>query len=326
MTTQRIDRQRSAGDDSATVKSAAAALGFDACGIAAAGHVDPEDRLGAWLAKGYHAGMEWLARSKEVRQDIRLRLPGARSVVVVARNYYGGEPSEGDTQGRAGRVARYAWGRDYHKVLEKPLRSLADGIARMGEGVRCYCCMDTGPVLERAWAQRAGVGWIGKNGMVVREGLGSWFFIGVIATTLDLEPDAAAEDRCGSCTRCLEACPTGALVEPRVLDARRCLSYLTIEHRGDVPEELAGKYGDRLFGCDACQDACPWNGKVEPTTEAAFRLEGGCASIDLDELLDMDEETFKRRFAGSPIRRATWAGIRRTAGILIGGGGGRESR
>lgn len=326
MTTQRTYQQPSAGDCSAAIKSAAASLGFDACGIAAAGHVDPEDRLGAWLARGYHGGMDWLARNKEIRQDIRLRLPGARSVVVVGRNYYAGEAPVGEApvgepklgaQGAAGRVARYAWGRDYHKVLAKPLRALAGRIQEMGEGIGCYCCIDTGPVLERAWAQRAGVGWIGKNGLVLRQDLGSWFFLGVIGTTLELAPDAPAEDRCASCTRCLDACPTGALIAPRVLDARRCLSYLTIEHRGDVAEDIAEKYGDRLFGCDACQDACPWNRKDKITTEAAFHPEAGCASIELDELLSMDEETFNRRFAGSPIRRATWAGISRTAGILL---------
>ena len=341
MTIQHTHEQPSAGDCSAAVKSAAADLGFDACGIAAAGHVDLEDHLGAWLAKGYHADMEWLARNKEIRQDIRLRLPGAQSVVVVARNYYAGEAPVGEAPvgeagetpapqsrtrqccgagvppARFGRVARYAWGRDYHKVLAKPLRALAGRIGEMGDGARCYCCIDTGPVLERAWADRAGLGWIGKNGLVLREGLGSWFFLGIIATTLELEPDAPAQDRCASCTRCLEACPTGALVAPRMLDARRCISYLTIEHRGPVPDELADKYGDRLFGCDACQDVCPWNQDAGITTEAAFHPEAGCTSIDLDELIAMDEETFKRRFAGSPIRRATWAGIRRTAEMLL---------
>jgi epoxyqueuosine reductase len=324
MTTDRAYRQPSAGDNSAAVKSAAANLGFDACGIAAAGHIDPEDRLGAWLARGYHAGMDWLARNKDVRQDIRLRLPGAKSVVVVARNYYaeccgaGVPPAQSATGTGTGRVARYAWGRDYHKVLAKPLRALAARIQEMGEGTRCYCCIDTGPVLERAWAQRAGVGWIGKNGLVLRQDLGSWFFLGVIATTLELEPGAPAEDQCAACTRCLDACPTGALVAPRVLDARGCISYLTIEHRGPVPEDLAGKYGGRLFGCDACQDACPWNRKAAVTTEPAFHPEAGCASIDLDKLLAMDEQSFNRGFAGSPIRRATYEGIRRTAEILLG--------
>ena len=322
MTIQRMYQQPPAGDCSAAVKSAAACLGFDACGIAAAGHVDPEDRLGAWLGRGYHAGMDWLARNKEIRQDIRLRLPGAKSVVVVARNYYAGEapagePPAGAKGSRAGRVARYAWGRDYHKVLAKPFRVLAGRIQDMGEGVRCYCSIDTGPVLERAWAQRAGIGWIGKNGLALRHDLGSWFFLGVIATTLELDPDAPAEDGCAACTRCLDACPTGALVAPRVLDARRCLSYLTIEHRGPVPDELEDKYGDRLFGCDVCQDVCPWNRKASITTEAAFHPEAGCASINLDELRAMDKETFNRRFAGSPIRRATWAGIRRTAEIVL---------
>lgn len=297
------------------VKSAAAALGFDACGIAAADNVDPEDRLGAWLALGYNAHMTWLARNKQVRQDIRLRLPGAKSVVVVARNYYARDPECGDPpHSRTGRVARYARGHDYHQVLAKPLRLLASRIAEMGEEIRCYCSIDTGPVLEKAWAQRAGIGWLGKNGLILSEGLGSWFFLGIIATTLELAPDPPALDRCAACTHCIDACPTRAIVAPRVLDARRCISYLTIEHRGPVPADLASNFGDRLFGCDACQDACPWNANAKPTTEPAFSPKG--MDIDLGELLRMDEETFNRRFDGSPIRRATWAGMRHNAEIL----------
>lgn len=306
---------------SAAIKTAAADLGFDACGIAAAGNIDPEDRLGAFLARGYHAGMDWLARNKQTRQDIRLRLPGAKSVVVVAKNYYAGDTpascEPGIPPARAGHVARYARGRDYHKVMAKPVRALAARLREMGVGVETWCSVDTGPVLERAWAQRAGVGWIGKNGLVLHEGLGSWFFLGIIAATLELEPDAPAQDRCASCTRCLDACPTGALVEPRVMDARKCISYLTIEHRGPIPKDLAEKLGDRLFGCDACQEACPWNKNAKLTTEPDFQPRPGCTTINLEQLLAIDQQTFNRRYAGSPIRRATWSGIRRTAILLL---------
>jgi epoxyqueuosine reductase len=296
----------------ASVKSRAAALGFDACGIAAAGNVDPEDRLGAWLARGFHADMGWITATKAVRQDIRLKLPGARSVVVVARDYYAERP---DAPSRAGTVSRYAWGRDYHRVLRKPLESLARAIAGMAADVTCYCCIDSGPVIERAWAARAGVGWIGKHGVVIREDLGSWFFLGVIATTLDLTPDAPAVDRCGACARCIEACPTGAIVEPRVLDARRCIAYHTIENRGAVPETLRPAFGHWVFGCDLCQEACPWNRYPKITSERDFHPRPGHANPDLAEWAAMDEAAFHRRFAGTPVHRATHEGMQRNIQI-----------
>ena len=200
------------------VKAYAAGLGFDACGIAEAGLADPEDRLGAWLAKGFHAGMGWMARTKAVRQDVSERMPGARSVVVVARNYYSKRP---EPPANSGRVSRYAWGRDYHEVLRRPLETLADYIAGLESGALCSCSVDTGAVMEKAWAVRAGVGWLGKNGLVLRQGLGSWFFLGVIVTTVELAPDESAADGCGACTQCVDACPTRAIVEPCVVDSRR---------------------------------------------------------------------------------------------------------
>jgi len=295
------------------VKAAAAKQGFDACGMADAGPVDPDDRFGAWLARGFHADMDWLARTKELRQDARRKLPGARSVVVVARNYYAERPAAPDG---AGRVSRYAWGRDYHRVLRKPLRRLADRISQMGDHVRCYCCVDTGPVMEREWAVRAGVGWPGKNGLVLREDLGSWFFLGVILTTLQLAPDRPAASRCGTCQRCLEACPTGALVAPGVLDARRCISYLTIENRGTIPRAIEARLGDWVFGCDVCQEVCPWNRKARQTSQRDFLPREGQAFLDLDALARMDHAAFDERFAGTPIRRATYHGMLRNAGIV----------
>ena len=306
-------RARIQGCRAAAVKARAAGLGFDACGIAAAGPVDPKRRLDAWLANGRHADMHWIAAAKDVRSDVRLKVPDARSVVVVARNYYAERPRPAEG---CGTVSRYAWGRDYHRVLRKPLRELARLLAGMGDA-EPYCCVDTGPVLERAWAAKAGVGWIGKNGLVIREGLGSWFFLGVIVTTVELPADAPAANRCGTCTECMEACPAGAIVEPGVVDARRCISYNTVENRGDIPGDVRGCMGSAVFGCDACQEACPWNRAVPETTERGFYPRVGQANPSLAELADMDEDTFNERFAGTPLRRAKHAGIQRNVRIAI---------
>jgi len=299
-------------EKASAVKERASALMFDACGVAVATEIDPEDRFGDWLARGFHADMAWMARTKAVRQDVRKKLPGARSVVVVARSYYAPRL---DAARSTGRVARYAWGRDYHRVLQKPLRELATFIATLEPGSQCYCCIDTGPVLERAWAARAGVGWIGKNGLVIRHDMGSWFFLGVIATTVELSPDIPAADRCGTCRRCIEACPTGAVVAQRVVDSRKCISYHTIENRGKIPEELQARFGDWVFGCDVCQEVCPWNRFAQETSEKDFHPRPGQTALDLAELRQMDEATFAGRFAGTPIRRAGLSGMHRNARI-----------
>jgi len=296
----------------AVVKQRAATLGFDACGIAEAGNIDPEDHFGAWLSRGYHADMCWMAAKPDVRRDVRLRVPGARSVIVVARNYYSERPAASTGTGR---VARYAWGRDYHKILERPINALAAEINAMADGTECYRCVDTGPVLEKAWAARAGLGWIGKNGLVLRTDLGSWFFLGVIVTTLELSPDTPAVDRCGSCNLCIEACPTEAIVEPGVVDARKCISYHTIENRDAIPENLSRRFGPWLFGCDVCQEVCPWNRFAKPTTEPAFEPIPGNTDLDLDELRSMDDAAFQKRFAGTSIRRAKRPGLQRNAEI-----------
>lgn len=294
------------------IKQHAAALGFDACGVAAANLVDPDDRLGDWLRREYHADMAWMARSKEVRQDPRRKLPGARAVIVVARNYYHPRPPAG---AGAGKVAMYAWGRDYHKVLLKPLKALAAFVDALVPGAASYCCIDSGPVLERAWAARAGVGWIGKNSLVLRRELGSWFFLGVILTTIDLEPDKPVEDLCGSCRACLDACPTHAIVEPGVVDSRLCISYHTIENRGDIPRNLRPQFGDWVFGCDICQEVCPWNRFAQTTTEQAFHPREGQANPALNDLLAISESDFNARYAGTPLRRAKHTGMLRNAKI-----------
>jgi len=313
---------RNEADMAATrIKARAAELGFDACGIAEAGNVDPEGRLRDWIAHGYHAGMDWLARTADLRADVRLKMPEARSVVVVARNYYNKRPRNAQAIApphAQALIARYAWSRDYHRVLLKPLRALAETIRTMGSAALPppYICLDSGPVLERAYAARAGIGWIGKNGMVLREDLGSWFFLGVIVTAVELAPDQPVPNRCGACTRCIGACPTGAIVAPGVVDARRCISYHTIENRGAIPDDIQKRMGERIFGCDICQEVCPWNRRTPETTERDFLPRPGLANSDLEDWLSMDEAAFDRLTAGTPLRRAKYAGIRRNARIV----------
>ncbi len=305
----------SVAEHTAAIKQTARTLGFDACHIAdAAAPIDPEDRLGAWLGAGYHADMAWMARSKAVRQDLDQRLPGVQSVIVVARNYHQPRPKQPPGTGR---VARYAWGRDYHRALRKPLRALAGVVEAQQPGCDCWCTIDSGPALERAWAARAGLGWIGKNSLVLRRDLGSWFFLGLVATTARLLPDTPMDDYCGTCTRCLDACPTGAFPEPGVVDSRRCISYHTIENRGDVPQALADQFEDWVFGCDICQEVCPWNRFAPETDHPDFTPRPGVAHPDLQALAHSAPETFDAVFNGTPVKRAKHAGMQRNARIAL---------
>ncbi|MBX7257804.1 MAG: tRNA epoxyqueuosine(34) reductase QueG [Candidatus Hydrogenedentes bacterium] len=295
------------------VKDAATDAGFDACGVALAGEIDPDNRLGEWLRLGYHADMKWIETSRELRQNAQLKLPGARSVVVVARNYYSPRPTR---ESQTGLVSRYAWGRDYHRVLLKPLRGLAKRVAAMAEGAQTYCCIDSGPVMEKAWAVRAGLGWMGKNSLVLRRDLGSWFFLGIILTTVELEPDSPAADQCGRCKLCIDACPTDAIVQPQVVDSRRCISYHTIENRGEIPNDIAANSAGWVFGCDICQEVCPWNKRVKLTTESEFHAREGHANPSLLHLENLTEDEFLDEFAGTPIMRAKLTGMRRNARMV----------
>jgi epoxyqueuosine reductase len=296
------------------VKEAAVREGFPHAAIARAGAIDPEDRLGAWLRAGRHADMEWIARTKAVRQDVDERLPGCRSVVVVARPYHRPRP---EAAAKAGKVSNYAWGRDYHRVVRKPLRRLAQEIEELGSDVATACCVDSGPVLEKFWAARAGLGWIGRNSLVLRRDLGSYFFLGVVLTTLELEADAPAADYCGACRACVDACPTEAIVDSAVVDSRRCISYHTIENRGDIPQEVADKMDGWVFGCDICQEACPWNRKAPHTAENDFHPRPGHANPQPEDLLKMDEAEFRAEFEGTPILRAKREGMQRNARIAL---------
>jgi epoxyqueuosine reductase len=291
------------------VRERATELGFSACGVTDPGPLPHGDHLDRWLARGYAGTMRYLHRQARKRKDPRRNVPEALSVVVVLHNYYA-DDLPGENQ--APKVARYARGADYHSVTLARLEVLADFLRAGGATVaRPYA--DAGPVPERELAQRAGLGWIGKNTMLIRPGLGSWFFIGSVFTDLSLPSDPPfVTDHCGSCTRCLDACPTGALAEPRVLDATRCISYLTIEHKGPIPDELAARLEGWVFGCDICNEVCPWNQRfATPTAEPAFRSRRLLAGADPEMFERMDEAEFARRFGDTPLARPGLGGMRR---------------
>jgi epoxyqueuosine reductase len=294
----------------ARIKDRARELGFDPVGITTLGPTRTHDAFVRWLDAGYAGEMAYLARGAEKRSDTRLPFAGARSAVVVALNYGGKQP--------AGTVARYARGNDYHDVMTARLATLHAWIEReLGRDVPGKPYVDTGPILERELAQRAGLGWFGKNTMLISPRHGSFFFLGALLLALDLSGDDPFEaDRCGTCTRCLDACPTGAFVAPRVLDANRCISYLTIEHRSEIAPELQPLMGDLIYGCDVCQDVCPWNHRFATETgdpELAARSEN--VRPDPADLVNLTDEGFRERFRGSPIKRAKRAGLARNASI-----------
>jgi epoxyqueuosine reductase len=295
------------------VKERGRELGFDLVAVGPASPPDHGAHFEAWLEAGHAGSMAYLERGREKRLDPGRVLPGARSIVACALGYLQGP----EAVGPAG-VARYAWGKDYHAVLEPRLRALADTIAELQPGTVSRTYVDTGPLLERDLAARAGLGWIGKNTMLLHPDLGSFFFIGTVLTTAEIETDAPLPDRCGTCTRCLDACPTGAFVDPYVLDARRCIAYLTIEHRGPVPAELRAGIGGWAFGCDVCQDVCPWNRRA-PTGPGAMEAAFGPRPLPpLAELLALDQASYVESFRGSPLKRARREGLARNAAVVLG--------
>jgi len=295
------------------IKNQVRILGFSAVGIARAERLEPEgQRLNDWLERGYQATMGWMARRCAERVDVSRVLPGARSVVAVAMNYY--HPERHATDAGAGKISRYAWGDDYHEVLGERLGQLERWLEREFPGARAKAYVDTGPVMEKVWAQRSGIGWIGKHTNLITRERGSWVFLGELITTLELKADAPATDHCGTCTLCLEACPTGAIVEPYVLDSGRCISYLTIEHRGELPSGLADQLGGWIYGCDLCQDVCPWNERFsEPCEKEEFAPHEGMVRPDPAEWAAMTDAEFHSRCAQSAMTRARPEGLRRNA-------------
>jgi epoxyqueuosine reductase len=294
------------------IKQRATALGFDPVGVTRLGPASTWERFSRWLERGFAGEMTYLARGADKRRDSSLPFPGARSAVVVALDYGGKQP--------AGPIARYARGDDYHDVMVARLQALHVWLEReLGRRVPGKSYVDTGPILERDLAQHAGLGWIGKNTMLINPRRGSFFFLGALLLDLELEPDAPFEtDRCGTCTRCLDACPTQAFVEPRVMDATRCISYLTIEHRSDIAEELQPLMGELIYGCDVCQDVCPWNQKFATELgDPALAPRPENVAPNPAELVDLTDEQFRARFKGSPIKRAKRAGLARNAAIAL---------
>jgi epoxyqueuosine reductase len=305
---------------SAEVRRSADALGFDAVGIASLEPSAYGAELDRWLAAGYAGTMTYLHRQAPQRREPGRIMPQARVAVVTLTNYFHGATAPAPLPG-ARRVAQYAWSADYHTVLGRRLEQLAAAIRAVAPGAATRCYVDAGPVPERELAERAGLGWIGKNMMLIHPALGSFTFIGVVLTDADLAPDLPFEaDRCGTCRRCLDACPTDAFVAPHELDARRCISYLTIEHRGDFSADQRPLVGDWVFGCDVCQDVCPWNVRfAAPSTDPALAPRPDLMAPDPREFLEMDEPTFARRYGDTPLARPGAAGMRRNAAASLAG-------
>jgi epoxyqueuosine reductase len=321
-------------DLAAAVKRAAEQAGFELSGIAPVAPFPELDHLASWIDSGRGGEMKYLeardASGTLKRSSVQTFAPWARSVIVCAINYNTREPRSIDVSDRdRGWISRYAWGReDYHRSVlrrlqqvEKALQEAHAHFQASGSGpheliLRSY--VDTGPIVERVYAKYAGVGWIGKNTCILNQKSGSWLFLGVILTSLELEPDIPAPDRCGTCTRCITACPTDALTAPYQMDATRCISYLTIEKRGDIPEDLRPGIGRHVFGCDICQDVCPWNRKAPATAVPEFQARPGLVNPALHWLAEMREEEFQESFRGSAVRRTKLTGMRRNAVVAMG--------
>jgi epoxyqueuosine reductase len=315
--------------NSAQVKQLARQCGFELAGVAPAAPLPEAGWFLEWLRRGFAGGMSYLTgRRAQMRLDPRSLLPSARSVICVGKLYNGPQPYSTDFHetGRAW-ISRYAWGRDYHAIIRRALVRFAAGLKAIASGpFEWRACVDTSPLLERAYARRAGLGWIGKNSCLIHQGMGSWFFLAELLVSLELEPDQPPPDRCGSCRRCIEACPTQAILPagseqgPRfTVDSSRCISYLTIELRGEIPAPLRPAIGRNVFGCDICQDVCPWNRNAPVTADPAFAAANFAPNTAM--LDSLDEEQFRRLFRGSAVRRTGYAGFRRNLAVATGNSG-----
>lgn len=313
---------------STEIKHQATVAGFDLCGIAPAASYPELEFLREWLDLGYAGEMQYLHRSADRRADVRAVMPSARSVIVLATVYNVQRPySNESTDPEGAAIARYAWGDDYHVVIEERLDQLVEWLrSRTASDFEARAYVDTGPVQERVYAQYAGIGWIGKNTCLINEELGSWVFLSVVITNLLLEPDAPALDQCGTCQRCLDACPTGALVEPHVMDATRCLSYLTIELKGPIPESARDDLGRHAYGCDICQDVCPWN--LTPSTgvssDRAWAPRAGLDAPSLLGLWQQKDDELQALLKGSAMKRAGVRRLRRNLAVAVGNSGASE--
>jgi epoxyqueuosine reductase len=310
----------------AAIKAKAASIGFDLCGVSSADSFPELSVLEEWLSKGYAGDMAWMIRTAEKRADVRSVVKGARSVIVTGTLYNTDRPYSSDLPPDTARISRYAWGDDYHDVLKARLDTLLDWMRQASDepfDARAY--VDTGPVQERVYAQYAGLGWIGKNTCLINPELGSWLFLGEIICTLPLAPDTQGLEQCGNCTRCLEACPTGALVEPGVLDSNRCLSYLTIELRSAIPDEHRSALGSHIYGCDICQEVCPYNQPAPQSLHAEWQPRAGLDLPRLVELWQRPDAELRKLTKGGPMTRAKVTGLRRNLAVAIGNSGNADA-
>jgi epoxyqueuosine reductase len=305
------------------VRDAAHAAGFDLVGIAAAEPAPLAAQLRPWLAQGMHGTMRYMEDPDGRRENPRVYLPWARSLIVVGLDYF--TPHTLCPDPERGAISRYAWGLDYHRLIRERLETLRRAMAEAFPRGRTHPFVDTSPVLEKGVAEAAGLGWRGKHTNLLRKRRGSWFFLGGLATDMNLEPDRPGRDHCGTCTRCIEVCPTRAIVAPYVLDARLCIAYLTIELRGPIPRELRPLIGNRIFGCDDCQDVCPWNRFAHTTSIEGFEPRPGNLNPPLLDLLGMERAAWNRRFKTTPVRRAHYEGFLRNVAVGLGNWGNPEA-
>jgi epoxyqueuosine reductase len=299
-------------------KQEAARLGFEGCGLSAAEPLDEEAvRLEQWLLEGRHGTMDWMERHFEERVDPTELVDGAETVISVLHNYY--QPVEQPDDPDTGKISRYAWGTDYHEVMKEKLYLLYQWLQdEVGAEINGRAFVDSAPVMDKAWARRSGLGWQGKHSNLLNRELGSFFFLGELIVSVPMAPDNPMPDFCGSCTRCIDACPTDAIYEPYAVDATRCISYLTIEHGpDDVPDGLKPEMENWLFGCDICQDVCPWNKFKQPTDEERYLPRDGVTDTALEDWAEMNLDEFERRFADSPVQRATFDGFKRNVRTAI---------
>ena len=295
----------------------AKSLGFDLVGFAKADKLENESaNLEEWLKRGFQAGMKYMERNSDKRKDISLVFPEAECVISLGLNYY--TPHSHSEKKNTGKISRYAWGKDYHIIIWEKLRLLEEGLKEIDPEFRSLSYVDTGPVMDKAWGVRAGIGWLGKHTNVINPALGSWFFIANIITNYRFGYSELMTDHCGSCTACIEACPTNAIVDEYVLDSNKCISYLTIENKDKIPVAYKGKFDDWIFGCDICQDVCPWNIKFsEICTTKEFNPSEGNSGIPIRNVMEMDEKMFNDKFRESPVNRTKLSGLKRNALFLL---------
>ncbi len=306
------------------VKNKAKEIGFDLIGFTKADLLENEiKKYDKWIELNYQSGMEYMSRNREKRKDVSKILPEVKSVISLAVNYYTPEKySDDESKDKTclpvGKVSRYAWGKDYHLVINEMLKELESFLSETDSEFKSISYIDTGPVMDKAWAVQAGIGWLGKHTNVINREMGSWFFIANIFTNINFEYSESIPDFCGNCTACIDACPTNAIIQEYVLDSNRCISYLTIENKSDIPSEFEGKFDNWIFGCDICQDVCPWNEKFSIVTDKLefFPAENN-KEILLPDIENMDDESFHKRFKDSPVKRAKLKGLKRNAEFVI---------